>query len=182
MKIRDLILCGLFAALICVGAFIKIPIPTMPITLQVQFVVLAGLLLGGKLGGTSALVYMVLGLIGLPIFTQGGGLGYVFQPTFGYIIGFVLGAYIVGIISKKESNPGYSRLFAATGAGVVVIYLVGMVYFYVCNNYMLNIPFGIGTTLLYCVVMVIPGDMITCTLAVLLAKRLIPILNRKNII
>lgn len=180
MKTRDLILCGLFSALICVGAFIKIPIPAMPITLQVQFVILAGLLLGGKSAGTSALVYMVLGLIGLPIFTQGGGLGYVFQPTFGYIIGFVFGGYITGKIAGKELTPTYKRLFAATGAGVAIIYLFGMIYFYICNNYMLNIPLGIGTTLLYCVVMVIPGDLITCALAILLAKRLIPILNKNR--
>lgn len=180
MKTRDLILCGLFSALICIGAFIKIPVPSMPITLQVQFVILAGLLLGNKLGGTSALVYLVLGLIGLPIFTQGGGLGYVFQPTFGYIIGFVFGAYVTGEIAGKERNPSYQRLFVAAGAGVTVIYLLGMIYFYVCNNYILNIPFGLGTTLLYCVVMVIPGDLITCTLAVLLAKRLNPILDKNR--
>lgn len=179
MKTKEVILCGLFAALIAIGAFIKIPIPSMPITLQVQFVILAGLLLGARNGGFCALAYLVLGLIGLPVFTQGGGIGYVFQPTFGYLIGFVFGAYVAGKIAEKESNPGYKRLFAATGAGIAVIYLFGMTYFYICNNYMLNIPFGIGTTLLYCVVMVIPGDLLTCTLGVILAKRLKPKIDNR---
>ena len=178
---RDLILCGIFAALICIGAFIRIPIPVVPATLQVQFVILAGLLLGGPLGGASAFVYLALGLIGLPVFTQGGGLSYLLKPTFGYIIGFVGGAYVTGKIAGKSKAPSYKRLFAATGAGLAVIYITGIFYFYVCNNYVLNIPFGMGTTLLYCFVMVIPGDLIFCTLVTVLSKRLIPVLHRERI-
>ena len=62
-----------------------------------------------------------------------------------------------------------------------MIYITGILYFYVCNNYVLNIPFGMGTTLLYCFVMVIPGDLIFCTLVTVLSKRLIPVLNRERI-
>lgn len=90
-KIRtvDLILCALFAALIAVGAFIKIPIPGVPFTLQVLFTTLAGLLLGSRMGAVSVAIYIILGLAGVPIFTGGGGIGYVVYPTFGYLIGFL---------------------------------------------------------------------------------------------
>ena len=83
-KTRMLLLTALFAALTAIGAFLKIPTPWSSFTLQVFFVCMAGVLLGPKYGALSQLVYIALGLMGLPIFTAGGGLGYVFQPTFGF--------------------------------------------------------------------------------------------------
>ena len=65
---------GLFTTLIILGAFIKIPVPVIPFTLQFLFVSLAGLLLGAKYGGLSVFIYAALGLAGLPVFTAGGGI------------------------------------------------------------------------------------------------------------
>ena len=67
-KVRDMVLSAMFVALIAIGAFIKIPIPPVPITLQFLFVMMAALLLGTKLGVAATLVYIILGLIGVPIF------------------------------------------------------------------------------------------------------------------
>ena len=72
-RTKNLMYCSLFTALIAVGAFIKIPIPVVPFTLQFLFTTLAGLLLGSKMGAVSVIAYMVLGLVGLPIFSEGGG-------------------------------------------------------------------------------------------------------------
>ena len=80
---KNLILIGLFAALIVAGAFIKIPIPYVPFTLQFLFILFAGMLLGKRLGLLSQVVYLLIGLTGAPVFTNGGGPGYVLQPTFG---------------------------------------------------------------------------------------------------
>ena len=91
MKTREMILTGLFAALTAVGAFIKVPVPVCPFTLQFLFTTLAGVLLGGKLGACAVGIYVMLGLAGLPIFAGGGGISYVLQPTFGYLIGFIAG-------------------------------------------------------------------------------------------
>ena len=79
-KTKTLIYCSLFTALIAAGAFIKIPVPVVPFTLQYLFTMLAGLLLGSKRGTISVVAYMLLGLAGLPIFSEGGGLWYVFKP------------------------------------------------------------------------------------------------------
>ena len=102
--------CGLFTALIAVGAFIKIPIPVVPFTLQYLFTMMAGLLLGPKLGAMAVTFYMLLGLIGLPIFAEGGGLWYIFKPSFGYIIGFIVGTFVTGYIAEhmKKKNVGNS--------------------------------------------------------------------------
>ena len=87
---------AMFTTLIAAGAFIKIPVPVVPFTLQFLFTMRAGLLLGGKGGALSVALYMILGLAGLPIFAEGGGLWYLLKPSFGYIIGFCLASYVTG--------------------------------------------------------------------------------------
>ncbi len=68
-----------------IGAFIRIPVPLVPFTLQITFTTLAGLfLLGSKKGAISVAVYVLMGLIGIPVFTQGGGFSYVLKPSFGF--------------------------------------------------------------------------------------------------
>ncbi len=98
---KNLILSALFAALISVGTFIKIPTPLLPITLQTLFIILAGLILGSKFGAISVSIYVLLGLSGVPVFTQGGGVNYILNPTFGYILSFIPGAYLAGYIREK---------------------------------------------------------------------------------
>lgn len=171
-------LIALFTALIAVGAFIRIPTPFIPITFQVFFVLLGALLLGPKLGAYSAMLYMVLGLVGVPIFTEGGGFGYIFRPTFGYIIGFCVGAYVVGKIIQRYKNPTMKQWMLANIVGILVIYFFGVVYFYVISNYVINIPIGLGPLFIYCFVMVIPGDIITAVLASIIAKRLRPVIRK----
>lgn len=87
-RTRTITLCGLFAALTAIGAFIKIPLPPplVPFTLQFLFCALAGVLLGSKVGALSQLIYVLVGLVGIPVFTEGSGLHYVVKPTFGYLI------------------------------------------------------------------------------------------------
>ena len=79
MKTRALAFTALFAALTAAGAFVSIPVGPVSITLQFLFTAMAGILLGRRCGALSQLVYVALGLLGLPIFTRGGGLGYVLQ-------------------------------------------------------------------------------------------------------
>ena len=86
-----MVLCGMFAALVAIGAFIQIPVPYMDyFTLQFFFVLLAGLILGADKGAISVGCYVLLGLVGVPIFAAGGGIGYIFRPSFGYLVGFIV--------------------------------------------------------------------------------------------
>lgn len=180
-KTKKIVLCSLFVALISVGAFIRIPIPYVPFTLQFLFTMLAGLLLGGKLGCVSVCAYIALGLVGLPVFTQGGGIAYVLQPSFGYIIGFAVGAFITGAIADDCSGtPSIKRLLAANFAGLAVVYLFGMVYYYLICRIYLGTPIGLWPLILYCFILAVPGDILLCIIGALLGRRLIPIVRAER--
>ena len=175
-KTVRLVLCALFAALIAVGAFIKIPIPYIPLTLQTLFT-----MLGGRLGAISVCVYVAIGLAGLPVFTQGGGPMYVLKPTFGYLIGFAVGTYVTGAIANKTAAPTFRRLVGANLAGLANIYLFGMVYNFLISHQYLGTNNTIRNLFLYCFLATIPGDVISCLVAAVIGKRLNPI-TRKYVV
>ena len=170
-KTRELVLCALFTALTAVGAFIKVPVPVVPITLQFLFTMLAGLLLGGRLGAISVGAYAVLGLLGLPIFTEGGGLGYIFKPSFGYLVGFCVGAYLTGYLAERMQHPTFGKYLAANLAGLAVVYAFGMVYYYLICNYVIGTPIGIWPLILYCFLLAVPGDIALSVLGAIVAQR-----------
>ena len=139
MKRRNLIvtltLSALFCTLICIGSFIRIPMPNMmPVTLQTFFVLLTGLVLPLKTSTLATVTYMALGLIGLPIFSGGGGLGYVLIPNFGFIIGFVVASVIISVITEKLKKRAFWQYFAISLLGVAVIYIIGILYFAFITN------------------------------------------------
>ena len=103
-KTQNMVITALFTALIAAGAYIRIPVPVCPFTLQFLFTTLAGLILGKNRGAAAVSLYVIIGLAGVPVFTGGGGIGYILQPTFGYLIGFIAGAYITGALSKNRKN------------------------------------------------------------------------------
>ncbi|MGP8319698.1 MAG: biotin transporter BioY [Methanosarcinaceae archaeon] len=127
--IRKMVFASLFAAMTAVGAYIKIPIPIgpVPLTLQVLFVLLAGIMLKSKWGTMSMLVYVLLGIVGLPVFAGGAsGPGVLFGPTGGYLIGFVAAAFVVGLLAERKGtlNILLNATFMTIGLGV--IYLFGV--------------------------------------------------------
>lgn len=147
LSTRDMILIGLFAALMAVGAYIKIPNPfnpNVPITLQLFFCIYAGVLLGSLKGALSQVIYMSIGLIGVPVFTGGGGFGYVMRPTFGYIIGFILCALVVGLIVERQKELSAVMIFLAATSGLLVNYLIGNAYFYVVMNHIIGQAMSVG--------------------------------------
>lgn len=176
-NIHQMTLCTLFAALIVVGTFIRIPVPMVPFTLQFLFTMLAGLLLGGRLGAVSVGVYIIMGLVGLPVFTEGGGIGYLLRPTFGYLIGFAIAAYVTGKMTERNENPTYRCLLGANFTGLAIVYGCGMVYFYLINRFYLENPIGLWPLFLYCFLLAVPGDILLCVLAAFLTKRLRPVLK-----
>ncbi len=177
-KTKEIVLCGMFTMLIIVGAFIKIPTPLIPLTFQFLFTMLAGILLGSRLGALSVIVYIALGLIGIPVFASGGGIGYLFKPSFGYLIGFVLGTYAGGKICESSPLPSFKRILAGNFVNMSIVYTFGVLYGIFINRYVLNIDFKISTMLMYGLLIPLPGDILNCFLGAVLGKRLIPILKQ----
>lgn len=177
-KIQEMAMCGLFTALTAVGAFIKIPVPVVPFTLQFLFTMLAGLLLGGKLGAVSVGAYALLGLAGLPVFAEGGGFWYIAKPSFGYIIGFILASYVTGKLTEKPEGLTFGRILAANFVGLAIVYASGMAYYYMICNYVINTPIGLGPLVVYCFLLAVPGDIFLCFVAAGLAKRIRPVIAR----
>lgn len=178
-KVKSLVLCGLFTALIGVGAFIKIPIPYVPISLQNFITTLAGLLLGAKLGAASVLIYIIIGLLGIPVFVNGGGISYIFNPTFGYLLGFILGAFITGKIAQNN-QINFLRALTASLLGMGAVYVVGIPYFYIIANYFTNNSINFSRLLVVGFLSTLPGDLIKCLICAYLSTKLIPAIQ-KNI-
>ena len=174
MTARQLVRTALFAALTAVGAFLKIPLGPSAITLQFFFTAMAGCLLGSGCGALSQLIYVALGLLGLPVFTAGGGFSYVLHPTFGFLLGLIPSAAVIGALTRRSASSG--RIVLACIAGLAVLYAVGIPYMVlILNGYM-----GKGMTpaaLLWAyMVPFLPGDAVkiavTAVLCPILRKRL----------
>jgi biotin transport system substrate-specific component len=125
-RTRTLVLISLTVALTAAGAYIKIPMVPAPVTLQTFLVLLAGAVLGPAAGAAAMAAYILVGLVGIPVFAGGGGPQYVLMPTFGFLLSFPLAAFAIGaILPPGLERPSFKRSLAAMAAGTVIIYLVG---------------------------------------------------------
>lgn len=126
----------LFALLTALGAHVAVPlgITPVPMTLQTLFVLLAGALLGPVAGATSQLLYLGLGVAGVPVFAMGAaGLPWIFGPTGGYLMAFPLAAALVGWISGSEGHA--LRTAVALVVGSAVIFVMGAGWLSVVNDF-----------------------------------------------
>ena len=174
MTSRKLVFTALLTALTAAGAFLRIPLGFSSITLQFLFTAMAGVLLGPGCGALAADgVYVALGLMGLPIFTTGGGFGYVLQPTFGFLLGLIPAAAIIGAISGKSTAP--LRIALACAAGLAALYAVGVPYMALILNGYMGKNMSLSALLWAGMIPFLPGDAIkiavTALLCPLLRKR-----------
>ncbi|HLR67383.1 biotin transporter BioY [Virgibacillus alimentarius] len=168
---------SLFVALTAVGSNITSIAPFLvvggvPITLQTFFAVLAGIVLGSRLGAFSMFIYMVLGLAGAPIFAQfKGGIAMILSPTFGFIISFILIAYVAGkIAEKKRTLPMY---IIAALTGTAINYIFGTNWMYAAYLFWFEAPEGFTYKLAWLWMIVpLPKDILLAIFAGSLAYRL----------
>ncbi|MGN0634867.1 MAG: biotin transporter BioY [Acutalibacteraceae bacterium] len=174
--VKDLALIALMAVLIAVCSWISIP-AAVPFTLQTLGVFLALRLLGGAKGTVSVLIYILLGAVGVPVFAGfSGGVGVLFGPTGGYILGF-LAAGLVYLLLEKVPKHGKVMDILRMVAGLLVCYALGTAWFY--YTYGVQNAMGIGAVLMACVVPFILPDAVKIVLAQLLAERLQKVLKLK---
>lgn len=172
-------LCALFAALTAVCTFINIPLPftPIPINLATLSVFLAGGLLGAKYGAMSQVVYILIGCIGLPVFSNyQGGLGVLAGPTGGYLVGYVTATIVIGIIlkgilrSQESTKMEVIKIATACIGGMITYFTLGTIWFMVLTRT------GPIAALASCVIPFLPGDALKITAATLLITKL-----RKNV-
>lgn len=171
---KDLVLCAIFTTLIIIGTFLKIPTPIIPITFQVMFTNLAGLMLGSRRGAISSGIYVLLGLIGIPVFSSGGGIGYILYPTFGYLIGFVVGAYAAGRVVEKRQDNSLGTYILASMVNLAIVYGIGVLYLYLMKNYYQNAALPLSKALMVGFLTPLPSDIFAIGISCLLLKKVMP--------
>jgi biotin transport system substrate-specific component len=173
MKTKDIVLCGLFAALTAILSQLAIPIGPVPINLATFSVLLAGALLPFPLGGVSMLAYIALGAFGLPVFSMmRGGLAIVAGPTGGYIVGYAVCALLTGLLSRKPAT-GWGPLLLAMLAGYLALMMLGTAWFMFLTHS------GLAAALAACVLPFLPGDTAKLAAAAVVAVKARPILARQ---
>ncbi|HMK45942.1 MAG TPA: biotin transporter BioY [Methanocella sp.] len=165
-RVKKLVYASLFSALTAIGAWITIPLP-VPLTLQTMFTLLAGAVLGWYFGALSMIVYVLMGLIGLPVFAGGqSGLGVLIGPIGGYLLGFIAGAAVTGLIVKIKKKPGYLWLCTAMVAGTIVIYLFGVSQL----AFVMHLP--ADRALVLGVLPFLPGDVLKIMVGAAIARKI----------
>lgn len=188
-----LTLCALFAALMAVGAWISIPIFSIPVTLQLLAIMVCAALLPPRYALMSVCVYVLLGLVGLPVFSGfTGGIAKLFSITGGYIIGFIPAAWVTSLIITKWGREIWKQIIAMI-IGVLICYLFGTVWFMLMNQQNvaafnaglngkteeeilaaggLKSAYSLSQTLGMCVIPYIPFDAVKIAISAVLSKAL----------
>lgn len=178
LKTKDLTIISMFAALTAIGAFIKIPLPVVPITLQYFICALGALLLGAKKGALAQILYVAVGLIGIPIFTKGGGPQYILEPSFGYLIGFIAGAYVIGKCSEKIKTLTFKNVFISCLLGLLIVYLFGCIHMYVLFNFYLGKAMNVWNIVKIGILAFIGSDLLSTLMISIVAVRVVPLLKK----
>lgn len=129
IQIRKLVLTALFAALMCVaGMYLILPIGPVPIALANMFAIAAGLMLGPVYGGAAVLIYILMGSLGLPVFSRNAGFAVLLGPTGGYLLGYLLGSVCAGLIASLPAKLKKAKFLyvVAALAGFALIYVPGL--------------------------------------------------------
>lgn len=185
MSALSLVYSAMFASLMMIGANITAFAPFLavggvPITLQTFFAVLAGLILGSRLGAISMTVYMFIGLAGAPVFAKfSGGAGSLLSPTFGFIISFILVAYVAGIIVEKNSS--LKSFIVAALFATALNYLIGTNWMYFAYKTWAAAP-DVFTYKIAWIWMLppLPKDIVLAVLAGMFGHRMAKVLKVRN--
>jgi biotin transport system substrate-specific component len=168
-RTRNIVLVSLTVAITTVGAWLRFPLGPVPVSLQTLFVLLSGAVLGPMAGAGAMALYLLVGLIGLPVFTGGGGPGYLLSPTFGFLLSFPPAAMTVGFLYRADGNgfknPRRFRTLLPFAAGTAVIYLIGVPWLALNLKYVQGKEMSAGALLMLGLVPFLPGDILKIVLA-----------------
>ena len=164
MKTRELTLCAFFTILFVIGSKIVIPAGIIPLTLQTMVVIIAGMLLQPKYIWVSYGLFFLMGLLGFPVFANGGGIAYVLQPSFGFLLSFPIAASFISIIHHKFHTASFLANFIICMIGLCIIYTIGCIYMYGILNFYMGAAKNMSTIIAMGAIPFIISD--TCSIAV----------------
>ena len=177
MKVKDMTLTAVMAALVCIAGPLTIPAGPIPLSLATFAVYLAGSVLGRKKGTIAVGLYLLIGIIGVPVFSGfSGGFQKIAGVTGGYLIGYLPCAYLSGVGAEKRDSMGWWFHTLMMVAGTVLLYTIGTV------NFMLHTGNGLGAALSLCVIPFLPGDAVKVAGATLIRqtlKKAVSVINEK---
>jgi len=166
-SLKQKVYAAMFGTLTAIGAYITIPLQPVPITMQDFFTLLSATLLGGYAGALSQVIYILLGIIGLPVFAGGkAGIGVLLGPTGGFLIGFVIGAFVIGKIVEMRKDPGWAWITMASLIGLLILYTLGAIQLSILAKISLEKALLVG------VLPFIPGDLCKLVLATVVYQKM----------
>lgn len=178
---KTLLLASFFAALTGVAAYLTIPMPPVPFTMQTFVVLMSGLLLGPKYGPLSQVIYIASGLLGLPVFAGGtGGLHRVLSPSFGFLLGGILMSWVAGFWGRRveAEKEGAARRYAAVSlVASVALYAFALPCFYLNMKYVTRVDISFVRAMQLAFLPFIVPDTLKAVAAGWLAARTIPLLR-----
>ena len=186
-KLLRIAFISLFAAIICIGSFLRLPLGPVPIVLQNALCILTAMIFGGIYGCLPTVVFLLAGLVGLPVYSGGtSGISVWVGPTGGFLPGYLIGAAFAGIISGKssvtEKKPSWKvilKLIIAAFVGMMILYIPGLIHFAFWAKKVGGVPADKSTfvyTMSACFVPYIPGDLVKIFVIVPVALKARPLL------
>lgn len=173
-------LCAIFIILYIIGSRIVIPIGIIPLTLQTMVFLLAGLLLPRRLIIISASIYILMGLCGFPFFANGGGISYLLQPSFGFLIALPCSACLLSTLRLRFHFTTFNRLLPVCFLSLAFIYCIGALYMFAIFHLYLQISTNLSSILSIAVLPFILSDSFSAIIACVIALRLyhVPVVKR----
>jgi biotin transport system substrate-specific component len=167
---------SLFTVLSIVGAKISLPILAIPFTFQFIISLLTGIVLGARRALIAQGLYLAMGLIGLPVFAKGGGLAYILEPSFGYLIGMALGAGVVGFFADRLDRSGSGlkiwKLLPVHFLALAMVYSLGVGYLYLIKNFYVGQNLTFVKAVQFGMIPFMLNDSIYCVFAAVVGPRL----------
>lgn len=177
LSTREMVLIPIFSALIAIGAQLSIPIGPVPISLQSLFLMIGAYYLSPNSTFISGIIYLILGLIGIPVFAGGmGGIGSILRPSFGFLIAMPIAGFVMSKLMKGY-NTSFTQYIGIYALGSFILYLIGLPYMAMILNLYLNKGMGMYSILKAGMLIFLPGDIIKSIVATMISLQLDKILK-----
>lgn len=177
LKIKKLVRDAFLLALLCISSYLEIPMGFVPFTMQLLVILIIILITNTFEAFLIVFTFIIMGLIGLPVFSSGGGIAYLLKPSFGFIIGFMLMPFIKYLIEKifiKMIKRKELLFLIITIICVIIDYIIGFGYVVIIAKWLkiIELNMSIGQMFVYMILIFVPFDVVKCVIASLVVPKI----------